>query len=198
MKKSQLSLVLLLAATIFAFSSCRSIREMKNLTKCQFRINTVKNIELAGVNIQHVRSYKDLSVKDAARATTALVSGNLPLSMLINLEVKNPNKQTAALNRVDWIAMIYDYQLVNGIVANRVEVEPGGGVANIPIMVGVNLNEILKSVAKNDRLDFGMGLTDQSDRPTRVALKLKPSIMVGSKAIAYPGWFTVKRDFVSQ
>ena len=183
---------------VLSLGSCRSFREMRNLTKCQFRIGTVRNIELAGVNIQNVRRFSDLGIRDAARATTALISGNLPLSMLINVEVKNPNKNTAAMNRLEWIAMVDQFQLLNGIVSKRVEVNPNGGVATIPLTVSTNLNQILKSVSQKERLDFGMGITDQNARPTRVALKLKPSIMIGKNSISYPGWFTVKREFASQ
>lgn len=183
---------------VVAFGGCKSMRELKNLTKCQFRIATVKGITLAGVNIQTVRRFSDLKVGDATRVGAALASGNLPLAMTVNLEVKNPNKQLAAMNRVEWVAMIDQYDILNGIVGNRVEVEPNGGVATIPITVSTNLRSVLKTLGKTELLDFGMGLTDQSDRPSRVALKLKPTIMVGKHPLEYPGWLTVKREFTSQ
>ena len=50
---------------------------------------------------------------------------------------------------------------------------------------------------KDQIMDYGFGLSDGQKRPTRVALKLKPSIQVGERAIMYPGWFTVKREFTS-
>ena len=102
MKRIKFSVLFLVI--VLSLGSCRSFREMRSLTKCKFRIATVKNIELAGVNIQNVRRFSDLGIRDAARATTALISGNLGLSMLINVEVKNPNKTTAAMNRLEWIA----------------------------------------------------------------------------------------------
>jgi hypothetical protein len=104
----------------------------------------------------------------------------------------------AALNRVEWVAMIDQYDILNGIVSDRIEVAPYGGVATIPLSVSTNLRSILKSFGKAELLDFGMGLTDASNRPSRVALKLKPTIMVGKHPVVYPGWFTVKREFASQ
>jgi hypothetical protein len=183
---------------MLGLGACKGLRELKNLTKCQFRIGTVQNINLAGVNIQTVRRFADLGVRDAAKVGTALAGGNLPLGMTINVEVKNPNKNLAAMNRMEWIALIDDREILTGIVSDRVEVAPEGGVANLPLTVSTNLRKVLGSMGKNDLLDFGMGLTDQSNRPTRVSLKIKPTIMVGKHPLEYPGWFTVKREFTSQ
>jgi hypothetical protein len=187
-----------LVLLVLSFGGCKSLRELKSLIKCQFRIGTVKNIKLANINIQTVRRFSDINLMDAAKITTALVSGNLPLSMTVNLEAKNPNKTMAAMNRVDWIAMIDQTELLTGFVGDRIEIQPNGGTASIPLNVSVNLKSILKAFGKNELLDFATGLVDQSDRPTRIALKLKPTIMVGKHPIEYPGWFTVKRDFVSE
>jgi hypothetical protein len=188
----------LFAALVLVIGSCKSIRELKSLSKCQFRIGTVKNIQLGGVNIQTIRKFSDVKLADAAKITAGLLSGKLPLSLTINLEAKNPNKTLAAMNRVDWIAMIDQTELLTGFVGNRIEIQPNGGVATIPLNVAVDLKHILKSFGKSELLDFATGLVDGTDRPTRVALKLKPTIMVGKKPIEYPGWFTVKRDFVSE
>lgn len=190
--------LLLLLTLAIGFGACKSMRELKNLTKCQFRIGTVESITLAGVNIQTVRRFTDLGVKDAAKIGTALAGGNLPLGMVVNLEVKNPNKQLAAMNRMEWIAMIDDKEVLNGIVSDRVEVEPNGGVAKLPLTVSTNLRKVLGSMGKTELLDYGMGITDQSSRPTRVSLKVRPTIMVGKHPLEYPGWLTVKREFTSQ
>ncbi len=195
MKNRYFIALLLIAVTL---GGCKSMRELKNLTKCQFRIGTVKGITLAGVNIQTVRRFSDLKLTDATKVGAALASGNLPLAMTINLEVKNPNKSLAAMNRMEWIAVIDQYDILNGIVGDRIEVAPNGGVATIPLTVSANLRSVLKTLGKTELLDFGMGLTDQSDRPSRVALKLKPTIMVGKHPLEYPGWLTVKREFTSQ
>lgn len=198
MQRMKFRNLILAAAVLMAVAGCKSLRELKNLSNCQFRIGTVKGINLAGVNIQTVRRFSDLNLKDAAKVGTALASGNLPLGMTINLEVKNPNKALAAMNRLEWVAMIDEYEILNGIVNDRVEVQPNGGVATIPLAVSTNLRSVVKTLGKTEILDFGMGLTDQSDRPSRVAVKLKPTIMVGKHPLTYPGWITVKREFTSQ
>ena len=194
MKSKQLLLILTAA---FIFASCKTIREMKALAKCQFRIDSVTNTKLAGVSIENIKSFSDLGISEAAAVTKAFVLGRLPLDFTLNLQVKNPNKQRAAMNKFEWIAMVDESELLNGIVTKRVEVEPEGGISTIPLNISVNIKEILTKLSKSQLLNFGFGLSDSQKKPTRVALKLKPSIMVGSKSLSYPGWITVKREFTS-
>jgi len=42
-----------------------------------------------------------------------------------------------------------------------------------------------------------LNLADTGNRPTRVSIKVKPTILVGAMEINYPGYFTVKHDFTS-
>ncbi len=188
----------LFCLVLLALGGCKSMRELKNLSKCQFRIGTVTGITLAGVNIQSVRKFSDLGFTDAGKVGLALASGSLPLAMNVNLEVKNPNKVAAGMNRMEWIAMIDDREILTGMVNERIEIQPNSAVQTIPVTVSVNLRKVLGSMGKTELLDFGMGMTDQSQRPVRVALKVKPTIIVGKHALDYPGYITVKREFTSQ
>ena len=196
MKKTHVALLIL---SIVFLGSCKQLRQMANLRKCQFRIQSVTDTRLAGVDIQSIRQFSDLKLGDAAKATTAFIAGNLPLQFNLNLQVRHPNTDMAAMNKFDWIAMIDETQILEGTSMERVEVEPNGGLAIIPLAIKVNIKDILSKLGKNKQqiMDYGFGLTDSQKRPTRVALKLKPSIQVGERAIMYPGWFTVKREFTS-
>lgn len=194
MKKKQL---LLLLTTVLLFGSCAQLRQMANLRKCQFRIESVNNTQLAGINIENVRRFSDLNIGDVAKITTAYIAGNLPLEFNLNLQVRNPNTSLAAMNKFDWIAMVDQTEILAGTSTQRVEVPANNGMAMIPLNIKVNLKEIFEKKDKKEMAETGFGLADGQKRPTRVALKLKPSIQVGKKAIMYPGWFSVKREFTS-
>lgn len=197
MKKT--NIVLLLLTAIMVFSSCRTIRELKSLSKCQFRIQSIRNTKLAGINIQNLRSYTDLSFAQGAKVTAAYLSGNLPLQFTMDVQVKNPNQELAALNRLDWIALFDQTELLQGTVSQRVAVQPNGGIATIPLSISCNVKKVLDRLKKDKALNSGFELADEQNRPKRLALKLKPSITVGKKgkSIPYPGYITVKKDFVS-
>ncbi|MEI8203987.1 MAG: hypothetical protein WCH34_13285 [Bacteroidota bacterium] len=130
--------------------------------------------------------------------TTSFASGKLPLSLMLNIDVKNPNSSPAALNKFEWIFLIDQTELIDGMVNQRVQVEPNGGVSTIPLLITVDLKKVLSSQSANSLINLALNLVDASDKPSRLSLKLKPSIMIGSYSLSYPGYITIKKDFTSQ
>ncbi|MBL7906764.1 MAG: hypothetical protein JNL22_17215 [Bacteroidales bacterium] len=200
MKKIMLMLAVVI--TTIAFSACDILdqaRQVAMLSKCEFRLSSVDQLKLAGVNIQQVKKLSDLSLLDAAKITTAAVSGSsLPLNFTLNVEVKNPNAGSAGLTKLDWILFIDDIQMVSGVNEQRLQVPGNGGTGTIPLTIGVNLKEVLKGKSGDAIANFGLNLAGAGNKPTRITLKAKPTIMVGSQYIAYPGYLTVQNEFTSR
>lgn len=200
MKKIIFMLAVVFTATVF--SACDILdqaRQVAMLSKCEFRLSSVDQLRLAGVNIQQVKKLSDLNLMDAAKITTAAVSGSsLPLNFTLNVEVKNPNAGTAGLTKLDWILFIDDIQMVSGVNEQRVQIPGNGGTGTIPLSVGVNLKEVLKGKSGDAIANFGLNLAGAGNKPTRITLKAKPTIMVGSQYIAYPGYLTVQNEFTSR
>ncbi len=191
----------LFIATLFTLSSCDILEQasqVANLTKCEFRLKSVDQLRLAGVNIQQVDQFSDLTFMDAARITAAATSGNLPLNFTLNVEAKNPNGATAGLNRLDWILLIDDIEMVSGVNEQNIQIAANGGTSVIPLTIGINLKEALKGKSADAIANFGLNLTGAGNKPTRITLKAKPSIMVNGRSIAYPGYLTVENEFTSR
>lgn len=197
MNKKTISKLAFIALLILTVSGCKQIRQMKNFAKCQFRMTTLENARLAGVNIQGIKKMSDIKFVDAGILTAAYLSGNLPLSFTLNLEAKNPNAQPAAMNRMQWIAFIDEIEISTGALEQRIAVPANGGTAKIPVNIRANLKEILNNKTKDSIMNFGLNLSGAGNAPSRVGIKIKPSIMVGQKAVNYPGFITVKKEFGS-
>ena len=58
-------------------------------------------------------------------------------------------------------------------------------------------SDLLGKDSRQALINFGLNLADAGNRPTRVSMKVKPTILVGALEIRYPGYFTVKHDFSS-
>jgi hypothetical protein len=111
------------------------------------------------------------------------------------MEVKNPNATTAAMNSVDWIMMIDDKEIVDGTVNERIQISPDGGVTNLPIRISTDLRKVLNNMPADQAVNMGLGLAGSGGKPTRVTLKIKPSIMVGQSVLKYPGYIKVNQEF---
>ena len=175
----------------------QQVGEMQMLSKCEFRINTVTDINLAGVNVSNIQHISDVRPLDVLMLTNGVISNNLPLNFKLNLQVKNPNDQTASLNRIDWVLFIDDLQMLEGAINERFMVGPDA-TSTLPVQIGFNLAEALSDERADKIIDFALGLAEGSGKTTRVMVKLKPSVMVGQRSIMYPGWIEVRNEFTAQ
>ncbi len=193
-------IILSLVIILLTFNSCDVLQqatELHTLTKCKFRLNTVENITLAGVDVQHKKSFSDLTFQDAAKLTQALLSGDLPLSFILNIEAKNPNNKPAAMNKFDWILFIDDIEMTRGSTTKRIEIPANNGTGILPLYLGFDLLDILSGESRDAVLNFGFNLAGAGNAPTRITVKAKPTIYVSGQSIDYPGYITINNDFSS-
>jgi LEA14-like dessication related protein len=170
-------------------------QQMANLVNCDFRIASVQDLTLAGVNIQNVQSLKNLSVTDAAKIMAAVAGNSFPLTFQMNLEGKNPNSSPAGMNKMDWILLIDNIQMTTGSVSKRFTIPPNNGTAMIPIQVNVNLKQVLQGKSLDAIANFAFNLAGVGNRPTRITAKIQPTIMIGNSPLTYPGYITINTDF---
>jgi LEA14-like dessication related protein len=187
--------MILLAA--ISENSCNFLKEISTLGKCEFRVTTLEDPEIAGVDISQIRSFTDLNFVDMGIISSSFLRGDLPLSFTLNVEVRNPNPAMAALNGLEYLAFIDDVEVARGQLDRRIEIPANGGITTIPLRLSTDLIDILKKDSRQALVNFGLNLADAGNRPTRVSIKVKPTILVGAMEINYPGYFTVKHDFTS-
>ena len=136
--------IVYLFLVIFLFSGCflaEQLNEMNAFSKCDFRLKSVNNLKLASVNIQNIKNLSNLNILNAAKIATAYSSGQFPLEFILNVEVRNPNPTNAAMNKLDWILLIDDLEMVSGINNQRVNVSPNGGVSTLPLSIIFEANK---------------------------------------------------------
>ena len=194
--KTKLMLMILLAGMLWT-QSCDVLQQMVTFTKCEFKMNSLTDTKLAGVNIQKVSSFSDLSFMDAANITKTLLGGELPLTFNLNIAAKNPNSATAAMQKMNWILYIDDNEITQGILDQPVNIPPGQTV-NIPLAIKLDLKKLFNDKTKNSLLNFAFNLADAGDYPTRVKLAIKPTIDIAGIPIEYPGYFNLKKEFGAQ
>ncbi|MES2730949.1 MAG: hypothetical protein V4714_04345 [Bacteroidota bacterium] len=184
-----------LLALLGACTVAQQLNQLKNFALCDFRLTTMENTSLAGVNVQQIRSLSDLNLLQAAKISAAYASGSLPLDFTLNIQVKNPNTTVAAMNGMEWILLIDDTEITTGAVSERLEIAPNNGLATLPLHIRTDLRKALAGKSAESTINFGMNLVGAGNRPSRLTLKVKPSIMIGTTAISYPGYLSVKNEF---
>jgi len=181
--------------------SCKVLEqanEMKNFAKCEFRLKNIAEVTLAGVDITNVDQFSDLSFAEAGNISMTAMKGKLPLYFILNVEVRNPNEEKASMNRFLWDLFIDDILITSGKVIEDVKVPPGGGIAVLPVEIGVDLFEVLNGESADAVTNFAMNMTSSGGSPSRVKLRAKPTIYVGMTQVKYPGFITIEEEFVSE
>jgi LEA14-like dessication related protein len=194
----QRTLLLLAYSIVVPFHGCDVARQAKkatNLVNCDFRVLSAEHINLAGISIQNSSSIKSLNLTDAAKIMTAIGGTTLPLSLILNIEAKNPNSLPAGLNKLQWILFIDDIQMTSGSVDEAFTIPPDNGTAIIPIQVGLDLKQVLKGKSLEAIVNFGFNLAGVGNKPSRIKVKLKPTIMIGNHPLTYPGYISVTTEF---
>jgi len=183
------------------FTSCdvlNQVSQMTNLTKCSFRLESVQQLNLAGINVQNIKKLSDLNMFDAAKLASAVASQQFPLDFTLNIEAKNPNTSAAGMTRIDWILLIDDIEMTRGILDKQVTIPANNGSAIIPMQMHIDLKKALSGKSADAIINFGMNLSGNGNKPTRFTLQMKPTISVNGFPITYPGYINAKTEFGAQ
>ena len=189
--------ILLMCLIVTLFNSCRSKDELVALSKCEFRVKNANNITLAGIAIDNVETFSDLGIADGLTLLAAAASDNLPMSLIVNVEVMNPNSDRAALNKAEWILYVDDLLITTGTYEERIEIPANGGMAIMSVPVSVNLKKLLEGETGLALLNLAFNLADIGEEPSRITLSVKPYIYIGRRLISYPGFFDIRTEFTS-
>ncbi len=195
MKKLSLLAVFLF---VLALSGCKTLMSYTNILKCDFRMESLRNPVIAGVNVSSIRSLSDLSFIQAGKLTTAYLSGNVPLEFTLNMEGKNPNTSEARMAQFDWIVKIDDVQIATGTNQSEYVLPANNGTQIIPIRIAVNLLDVINKDSKDSLINFGLNLADAGNKPTRVSLQIRPTVYVSTIPVTYPGYISLGTEFGGQ
>lgn len=188
----------MLAVIMVSCSVLEQANEMKNFAKCEFRLKNVQDVTLAGVDVTDVDQFSDLSYSEATNITMTAVKGKLPLYFILNVEVRNPNPEKASMSRFLWDLFIDDIKITSGKVIKDVKVPPDGGIAVMPIEVGIDLFEVLTGESADAVANFAINLSGGGGTPSRIKLRAKPTVYIGTTQVKYPGFFTIEEEFVAE
>ena len=197
MKK--LSILLSIAVLLSACGLNRQARQLEALEKCIYEIRSADSVYLAGRDISKLVQDKSFSVSDVPELAIAYLRKDIPFRARVSLQVKNPTDNLAGINQFEYIILIKDQQLANGVVNQNISVAPGDSVT-IPVQVNANVYSLLsKGKAMEEIFAFIQGgNTDATEKKGVITLKIKPTIALGNKRIKYPGYITVDKEVSSK
>ena len=193
MKKS-----ILILSTVLLLSGCNIMNQIGGaiqLSQSVYKYNSLKNIQLAGINLGNASS---ISVSNLASIATVLAGGSamqsIPFSMTLNMDVTNPNSSAAFLDALDYAIQINEMEFVEGKMDIPIRIEPGE-TKIIGIPVSVDLKNLMNRYSQDrvtNEISAFLGITP---RETSVTVKLWPKLTVGGTLVKVPAAIPVVFNF---
>ncbi|MVM38347.1 hypothetical protein GO730_13475 [Spirosoma sp. HMF3257] len=200
MKKA---LVLLLAALPLLFSQCavnNQISQAKTLGDCRYTIASADSIYLAGIDVRQLRKIEDINPAQYPRLATGLLTRNVPLNARLNIDITNPTNKLAGINQLEYKILLAGQELFNGFLNQRIEVQPGGGRARVPVQLSTNAYQLLTDSKTRDAFtQLVQNLSGASGtQPSKLTIKIKPTLDLLGKQVNYPGYITIDQDVTNK
>ena len=181
-------LALLLLGSIVG---CATAKEIIALRQVEFRFDRLSNARVAGITLDRIHSYDDVTPVDLARLAIAVASKDVPLDITVHLVGLNPetNTTTARLVAMDWTYLVDDRDLVSGRLTEPFQFVPGQP-RDVPIPVTFNLARAFDGDGAA-LLNTALALAGQRTSEHKVSLRISPTVDTSVGPIRYPTPITI-------
>ncbi len=184
------SLLALVAVIMIAFSGCSAISGIANFAKCDFDYNSVSDVTLCGINTGMKKGLTDFGLQDGLKIANAFATKSFPLSLSVNVDVKNPNTSTARLDGFEYILWIDDMRMTAGSMTKQISLAANQKTV-MPVVLSFDLYELFSKESKDKLVTLACGLAGTDKAKSRVKLSIKPYFTIGNTMMRYPGYITI-------
>lgn len=194
MKKITFALVI---AGSILLSSCDILTQVAdqftsvaNLANCEFNLKNVTNVSVAGVNVKNL-TQGNLTATDVVKLVAAYQSKKVPLAMDVNVDITNPTTTKAAMTALDWILAIDGTDMASGVNTQSYTIKPSA-TTTVPLGVNAELADLFSSKGVEALKNFASSFTSEGIS-SKVGLRVKPSINVGTTQVPFPNYITLEK-----
>jgi len=173
--------------------SCSVYETFVNLSRLQFKLGTVNNFQLNGIDLSNKNKLDDFNFQDILNISAMFSSGKFPVSFMLNVEAKNPNDGTGGYKATDatiqsfpWRLVIDDKVTVSGNIDKPVSVPGAGDVAEIPIVIQLDIAKFFKDKGYESLINLALTLGGKNGSASRLTLYADPVVSTAFGNISYP------------
>lgn len=177
----------------------KQANQLKTLEDCLYEIRSADSIYVAGRNVSKMINNNQLNLSSMPEFAWAYLQKDIPMKARINLKIKNPTQQIAAINRFEYLVLVKGQQLASGLVNQKVSIAAGDSIT-VPVSVNANIYQILSNGnTMQEIIEFLKGGNDQAtEKKGIITLKIKPTIAIGDNLVNYPGYITIEKELSSK
>lgn len=190
--------IFMISLLVLFMGSCgldRQAKELRALEKCKYELVSADSVFLAGTDVGKLIESRRVDVGRLPGVAMGFLSGNMPLSAVLNVRVTNPTKTLAGIRQFAYIIEIEGQQVIDGTSDVPVRI-PAGETVTVPVKLQGNVHALLSNQEILQRvMGYMQGLqAGAAADPVNLAIKIKPTVALGNTQIDYPGYITINRQ----
>lgn len=189
----RLTLGCLFIFSIFLVNSCNIYKTLQNVSRLKFKLNTIDNLQLTGIQVSSKRSIKDFNAIELLKLSSAFAKGSLPLTFTLHINALNPNNGSGGYPRTDlklssfpWRLLIDDKEIITGNITSPVVVPGVGEAVDFPLQVNFDLYKFFKDKGYEGLVNLALKLTEFGGSSVDFKLAAQPTISSSFGNITYP------------
>ena len=178
-------------------TACSTIRDITNtlasISRLQFKLGTVNNFRLAGVDISRISDPSKLSIGDGIALGHAFARKSLIATFTLNVDAKNPNTGAAGtrqtvltLNDLDWRLLIDDKSTITGHLGRPFDIPGNGQTVPVPLDMSLDLYAFFADKGYEGILNLATAIGGQQGSAARIKLDAMPSVGTPFGQLTYP------------
>ena len=189
----------LLVVAVYGCGINKQAQQIKALEKCTYKITSADEITVGGTDVKKLFEGQEINLASLPGLAFGLLRQDVPLKARLNLEVKNPSGDDAAINQFEYKILINNADLAEGVVNQEVNV-PAGQSTVVPVNMVVNLYPFVSNSKVMGQIAEFMkaGKNGGAEKKGLLTLKIRPSIKVGNSLVKYPGFITIDKEISSK
>ncbi|MFA6597754.1 MAG: hypothetical protein WCS69_08525 [Ignavibacteriaceae bacterium] len=186
--------ILLVMLLTFVFTSCSIYKSIVNISRLKFKLGIVNDVRLADISLNGKTKLKDFSPMDAIKLTSAISRGALPISFILNIDVKNPNDGTggyaatnASIVSLPYRLFVDDKEILTGNISSPVTIPGTGEATAIPLLINFDLIKNIKDHGFESIVNLALNIAGTGNGNSRLSIYTKPTVSTVLGNISYPG-----------
>ncbi len=191
-------LLLLSFTLIFGFESCSVLKTFQNISRLKFKLGTVNNLNLNGVNVSGKGSINDFNAGEILKISSSVAQGKLPLEFTLNVNAENPNAGDGGNERTDltlqsfpWRLMIDDKETITGNISAPILVPGKGETVTFPLVMQLDLFKFFGDRSYKDLINLALNLSGKGSEPVKIKLVAQPTVSSPIGNLTYPNELTI-------
>ncbi len=190
--------IILMLSLIFLVSGCGVIQTSANFKKLQFKIDSVNELKLGGIDISNITGLEQFTAPQVAALYKVVYDQKVPLSFTLNVSAKNLNDGSEGVTKADvtlksmpFTLYIDEIEYLTANIKQPVVVPDKGEETIIPIKVDLDLWEWLKGNNFNNTIKPIIDLGGVERITSHIKLVTKPVVGTPIGDIEYPDSITI-------